>query len=256
MIYSKKLLILAIVIFASVFNGFAQDNMLDSLNFEVSAVKEEKPPYFALGGGYTGTFLFADMTELNKIAKNYGLSDLKSNIYLSGVQGFTAIGIIPNLRLGFWGLGGSQKTELKIDTASLTRGLNYSLSFTGFSIDYGINLIKSLAVLPGISAGWVTATMEAYQSSNSFDFANFKPGNDLNNYRQRAEGSFYFIQPNLNLEYAVTPFLMARLNVGYSYSFSGDWKYNQDATLTNVPTGINANGMTVQFGVFVGLFNY
>lgn len=251
-ILKTAFLIIAFMLVSNI-NSFAQDDKLDSLSFEVTPVKEEKPPYFALGGGYTGTFLLLKMDDLNAHLKanNFGMSDLKSSMYMSGVQGFTAIGIVPNLRIGFFGMSGTQTSENNVgDTIT---GVDFSLSYTGFALDYGIILGKSIAILPGISAGWVKATIESYRSKNTAEWVAFKP-ESANMYR--AEKSAYFIQPNINLEYALTPFLMARVNAGYSMSFSGDWKYNNTGTLSNVPKGINANGLTLQFGVFVGLFNY
>jgi len=253
----KNITIFLVVLFFNLFSMFAQDDKLDSLNFEMTPVKEEKPPYFAFGGGYTGTFLMLNMDDLNAHIKNnkFGVPDMKATLYMSGAQGFTAIAVIPNVRIGFFGMGGTTVSEIKTDPA--TTGVSYAVSYTGFSIDYGFVPLRALAVLPGISGGWVTTTIESYQSKNTSDFTkDFKSGSDAANYLYRATGSFYFVQPNLNIEYAITKFLMARANVGYSFSFSPDWKFNGTGTLNNVPKGINANGLTLQFGVFIGIFNY
>jgi hypothetical protein len=49
---------------------------------------------------------------------------------------------------------------------------------------------------------------------------------------------------------------MLRANVNYNLTFGNNWTYNRNATLNNVPTGINANGLSAQIGLFIGIFGY
>ncbi len=49
---------------------------------------------------------------------------------------------------------------------------------------------------------------------------------------------------------------MFRLGVAYSTSFGNQWKYNNSADVINMPDKINSNGLVLQTGIFVGLFNY
>lgn len=241
-------------------NLYSQDDRLDELEFESTTIKEEKPPYFAIGGGYTGTFIFTNFDALNKKLGEqtfrFAENAFSAPIYLSGVQGFTAIGIIPNVRLGFLGMGGSKTVEKKDTVINLNKFVEYSLSFQGVSIDYGFVLMKSIALIPGITFGWGSRTIEVYQAPAEIPWDEFNAIGDPRKFLNRAEGNFYFVQPNINFEYALTPFFMIRANAGYSLSFGGEWKFNRTANLTNVPDNINANGFTVQFGLFLGLFNY
>lgn len=250
--------ILSLVFFIEI--AFSQDDRLDELEFESVTIKEEKPPYFAIGGGYTGTFIFLNFDELNKKLSEQTYSFPKdafsSPIFLSGVQGFTAIGIIPNVRLGFLGMGGSKTVEKKDTVINLNKSVEYSLSFQGISIDYGIILMKSLALIPSITFGWGTRTIEVYQAPSEISWDRFEAIGDINKFLNRAEGNFYFVQPNVNFEYALTPFFMIRANAGYALSFGGEWTFNRTSKLINVPSKIDANGFTVQLGLFLGLFNY
>jgi len=266
MVRKILLFVLTGIILSSV-KMIAQDDSIDTLNFEVQPIQEEKPPYFAIGGGYTATFLFLNMDGLNShfASNNFSLPDLKSPIYMSGVHGFTAIGIVPNVRIGFMGMGGSKKVQAdlavkdKIDTTKIynvTRGAEYSVYYTGFTLDYGFILFRSFALIPGVSGMWATATIESYQTEKAVDWTEFKPETKSNNFLNRAEGSFFYVQPYLNAEYAATPFLMVRASVGYSLSFSGTWTYNRDASFNSVPSTINTSGLTAQLGLFIGLFNY
>lgn len=269
-----RILTLITLLFVTTINMFSQDEEIDDLTFEVTPLQEEKPPYFSVAGGYMGTIVFLNFDELNKTAKGLALEELSSPIYMSGVQGFSAIGIIPNLRLGFQGMGGWRlvESDVKIpknpiavpplnDSITVKRSFEYAVSYNGISIDYGIILFKSLAIVPGITVGWGDVTLESFQTKNDIDWNNY--GNENNfetDYFKRAKAVFSYVQPNLNIEYALTPFFMFRFNAGYFYSFAltgdWDWKYNRSASMKNTPSDINASGLSVQFGLFLGLFNY
>lgn len=256
-----------VLILVSAMSGYiakAQDDKLDSLDFNLENPPEaKKPPYFAIAGGYTGTLLWVNFDDVNAhFGKNFGLDDMKAPMYMSGAQGFTAIGIIPNVRLGFFGMGGSKLKEatMYMNSDTVKRSLNYSVSFNGISIDWAYIPWKSVAIIPGISFGWGNMIIENYQAQTSgYSWNNIKPSGDTINYLNRAETTYSFLQPNINVEFAVTPFFALRLNAGYATTFSlfgSSWKYNVNAALNNVPPKITASGMTLQFGIFLGLFNY
>ena len=99
--------------------------------------------------------------------------------------------------------------------------------------------------------------MEHCQTETTLDWSS-NPLNkaDTSNYMIRAKTGFWFVQPMLNLEYAITQFSMIRASVGYNLSFSDSWTIDRNATLSNVPTGINPNGLNVQVGIFLGVFGY
>lgn len=247
----------------------AQDEKLDSLDFSIESAPGEmqSTPYFAIAGGYTGTFIFLNFDNLNKHLSDNGFGfatdAFKKPLYMSGAQGFTAIGIIPNLRVGFFGMGGSSIAEMNttIDSVACKRSFNYSVSFNGLNIDYAIVPWKSVAFIPGVSFGWGSLTMESYQNQTGDNsWIDLKPNANAINYFNRAKATYSFIQPNLNVEFAVTTFFGLRLSAGYmwTFSFTGDygWQYNNTSKLVDVPKSINASGLTLQFGLFMGLFNY
>jgi len=233
----------------------AQDDKLDKLSFEDSPLLDEKPPYFAVGGGFLGTFLFTNFDELNNTATSFGVGEFKSPIFLTGAQGFTAIGVIPNIRLGVLSVGGkatSQK-DTTVAIVPVTRTMEYSTSLTGFTVDYAIQPFKHFAVIPGVMFGLGTVAVERSQTTPTRIFNDPLPSTD--NYFHRLDASITVLEPNLNIEYAITQFSMFRLNVGYMMSFVGDWKADRQTVVTGVPDKINSSGFVFQFGVFVGLFN-
>ncbi|TAL66825.1 MAG: hypothetical protein EPN82_17030 [Bacteroidetes bacterium] len=255
-----KTIVIAILLLGSNYL-WSQDDMLDSLDlsFESTPIREEKVPYFSIAGGFTGTFFFANFDELDKlIEKNFPSMGNErfsgSNIFMPGAEGFTAIGIIPNMRLSFFGTGGSKNIKVS-DTAS-TRSIDYSVSFNGLSFDYAFVPTRRLAVLVGANLGWGTLAIEYYKTTSNIDWTKF--GEDVNpgNFMSRAEAGMWLIQPHLNIEFAVTPFIALRASAGYSYSLMGNWKFNQNTSLDNVPKNVNGSGLYAQFGLFIGLFNY
>lgn len=245
----KKILFLLVFFVLTFTSTFSQDEV-NNVQFEESDVKIEKPPYFALGGGYVGNFVFLDMNDLNSLIKYIGLQEIKTPIFLSGAQGFTAIGIVKNLRIGFAGYSGSKKTEKEENFT--TKGVKLEVDYTAFSIDYGIVLFKSFAILPGVNLGWSKITLEKYAISN-FRWEDLKENAYTSNL---VSGSFWFLQPTVNFEFAATPFLMIRLGASYPISFSPKWVVNDVKEISGVPSGIKPTGFNVNFGIFVGLFNY
>ncbi len=232
------------------FIALSQDDQ-NNIQFEESNVQIEKPPYFGLGGGYVGNFLFLNLDQVNELSKSQGLENIKSPLYLSGAQGFTAIGLIPNLRLGFAGYSGFNKVE-KLDAYNTTKGLKCEVTYTAFGIDYGFVPFKSIAILPGLNFGWSKIILNNYKI-NQFSWDDLKSNTFTSN---TVEGSFWIIQPNANVEFAATPFLMLRLGVGYPISFGPKWKLNDVLEVSNVPSNIKPSGLVLNFGIFVGLFNY
>lgn len=250
--------VLAVVSFTSI---TAQDDKIDGLAFDSEPLREEKAPYFAIAGGYTGSFFYANFEDLNSLIKNgtFNMSEgFSAPIYMSGVQGFTGIVIVPNMRAGFHSQSGSLKMEkaFNIEGADYKRTVDYAVSMNGITIDYAITIAKSLAIIPGVTAGWGNLSLETYQAPSELDWSNFQPNSDGKTFLQRAEAGFWLVQPNLNIEFALTNFFMLRANAGYSLSIMRDWKMNKSSTLKNVPEKINGNGLHLQFGIFLGLFNY
>ena len=230
----------------------AQDDKLDKLSFEESPLLDEKQPYFAVGGGFLGTFLFTNFDELNVSSTAFGVGEFKSPVFLTGAQGFTAIGVIPNIRIGVLSVGGKATSQVT-DTASITKTIEYSTSLTGLTLDYAIQPFKHFAVVPGVMLGFGTVAVERSQTTASRSYTDPIPS--INNYFHRLDASTIALQPNLNIEYAITQFSMIRVNAGYMMSFMGDWKADRQTIVTGVPDKINSSGLTLQFGIFVGLFN-
>lgn len=247
-----------IFIFAgsSVFAQNEQDAQLDSLFFESETQEVEKPSaqYFGFGGGVIADFHFINFDEINKLtADKYGFEKLESPMFVYGGGGFTSTIIVPNLRAGFFGAAGSKLVEKTVD--NVKKSIEYSLSYGFLKLDYQIILSKAIVLCPGVDFGWGGITMEYASSNAEKDWGNLTPESDTSNYMHRIDANMVYIQPNLAAEITLTPFFTLRVAAGYPITFMGDWYYNREAKLNNVPDKVNGNGLTLQVGAMFGVFN-
>jgi hypothetical protein len=262
-----KLLKYAFLLIMPAMMAFAQDDDLAKLGFEEMPVEEESTNYFGIGIGPTINFTFLNFDDLNSFVQNdlgWGSQKIESPLFMIGGEVFSVPLLVQGIRLGFFWNGGSVllDTTLLIGEKTYNRNLDYSLDYSGISIDYIITPLKSFAILPGVSLGWGGMSIEMYQGTDVAwqDVMKFQP--DPNNFLNRAEASFIMIQPHVSFEYALTSYLAVRLNAAYYYTMVGslwtdDWKFNNVSNLSGVPSGINnANAFNVSAGIFVGLFNY
>jgi hypothetical protein len=234
---------------------FAQGEEFD---FDDIPVDEARQYYVAVGGGYLGMLTFMNFDELNKVSNSLGLSNFEGQLFINGGGGLISLLVIPNLRLGVFGAGGSRVMEgdTTIGTERFRRNLRFSSVVTAAQIDYAFRLTRSLTVLPGVMIGAGSNSLEMNQSqSEGISFVNtFQPGNQSGNNSARISRSYLFYYPALNLEYALTQFVMIRAGVGYSGSAApGNWKDGNGLDVQNVPE-IKSDGLSLQFGLFVGLF--
>ncbi|HLP29623.1 MAG TPA: hypothetical protein VK147_13375 [Candidatus Didemnitutus sp.] len=240
---------------------WAQDEKLDDLSFEEAPLKDEAIPYFAVGVGPAFNFVFNSMTDVNARAKELGIGELQTPVFQLGAEIFTAIGVIPNVRLGFSWVSGSTSSsaDVKVNNVAVKRTLLYGISSRTFHLDWAWVPVKSLAILPGLGVGWGDQRIETYQTSSGMDWKDLIDSSTIapqpNAYTTLQQNTLYLL-PRLNIEYAVTPFLNLRASAAYTWQFTGsDWTGNRQATVTNVPENISVSGLNLQFGVFVGLFN-
>jgi hypothetical protein len=245
----KKFLFNVFIIALFSIKLIAQDEKLDDLPFTDEPLKEEKSSYFVLGGGVSGTLLFNNVDNINNMLKTSGYPEITSPLFALGGQGITGLPWVPNLRVGISGMGGIKTTSnSKADTSS-----NYQFSSLGLSLGYGFIFTKGLAIVPEVSISSAGVVIERYYTSGN---TNFETIGNAKSGLSKLTNSFINLQPQLNIEWATTNFLMLRVAVGYNYQLSSDWKLNYQTAVSNVPDGFKVSNMYAQIGVFLGLFNY
>jgi hypothetical protein len=159
-------------------------------------------------------------------------------------------------------MGGSKSASdpIKFDTngISLERNMSYYAGYTGLTIDYAFVPFSSFAIVPGITLGYGSINFESIQTQKDFPWSDIKPYSSPHNYKYDISTSYWHLSPMLNFEYAPTILSLFRVSVGYSMSLGRDWYLNgnENAKVIDVPDKLNADGLTLQFGILLGLFNY
>ncbi len=244
-----------LMMFIAVFGASAQDDRLNELNFDEEPLPEETVAYSAIGIGPSVNIFMPNVDDINTMAKSRGLDNMSSPMILAGVEFFTAIGVIPNARIGFsWLTGsvGSTKTAPAPGGSETTLSLEYAISTRSLHAEYAIVPASKLAILPGLGFVWGYSTITMSAGSGTYDWSSMLNTTS----RQVLEQSSLCLMPRLSIEYAVTPFLDIRLQGGYAAQIStSDWTANTNTPTTNVPSTISVSGLNAQLGIFVGLFN-
>lgn len=237
--------------------GFAQDDRLDDLDFEEAPITDEPVPYFAIGVGPVLTIGFQSWTDLNTRTNDLSLDPIDGPLLQWGAEIFTAIGFVPNVRVGFSWVNGSNETQKTFgsgDTA-LSKTLNYRLNSTSFHADYAIVPFKSFAILPGVGFGWGTQTISTFQAIPSRTWNDYMIQTPPDMFSELTRTSFY-LMPRLNIEYGLTPFVAIRAQAAYTLSLSSEnWKGNRVSNVSGVPSGISVDAFSTQVGILIGLFN-
>jgi hypothetical protein len=254
-----KILNVVFVILFSFSFLYSQDDKMKDFQFQTEDVQTESTSYFAIGVGYTATFHLLNMDDMNTLANQFGVGNLKSTVYLNGIEISTGTVLIKNVNIGFFNQYGNISSSGIVN--SLNRNIDYAFQNTGFLIDYGIVPFKSFAILPGVQVGFAKSTINVSQTDKDINWNEIQPNQLANNYYYKLEKSFLDIEPKVSIQYAVTNFIALRLNASYSISMSNpfansDWIFNDNVKVNNVPSQVNQSGVKFQLGVFVGLMNF
>jgi hypothetical protein len=239
----------------------------DEYDFNDIPVDDQALPYIGVGGGYLGMVGFLNYDELNKIGEGLGMGaeSFKGPMWLHGGGGFTAIYVLPNVRLGIYGSGGSKEanSDVTLNTVKYKRTLRFSMAMTAVQFDYAIPLVGKLTAFPGFLAGLNSYELNAIQYRNDsvgfgsiFGSGGFDAGDSSDHFNRETQltSSTVFLYPAVNLEFALTQFFLLRLGAGYAFNLRyGDWETPNEVVARDVPD-IKANGPIIQFGVFIGLF--
>ncbi len=248
--------LLAVVLVPRLHAQKTDTDNLGEITFEELKDKEKSTQYFAVGGGFTGNFLMFDKDVVNKnVPAPFHVADFSSPLFVTGGQGFLTF-FFKNVRFGFSAAIGTQgvDTTVTVSGNSIKRHVDFSSSMNGVTIDYAIPVMKGLTILPGIQAGFGNMVFERYDGLASTKWTDISADSALYP-ASRLEISQWYVQPTLNIEWAITTFTMLRVNAGYNLSFHGEnWTLNRNTTVSAAPADLKAGGPVFGFGVFFGLF--
>jgi hypothetical protein len=261
--FLRRLPLLALILVALAMPALAQQGGEDDYDFSDIPVEEEEIPYIGVGGGYQLAISLFDLDPLNTVSSSLGMPAFSGPLFMHGGGGWTAIGVIPNVRLGVFGGGGSKEVtaDTSIGGVDYKRALRFGSGYTAALIDYAITPFSKFTIAPGVLVGAGSTTLDFAQTrsanatfASAFDSTALGNGGEAN--RQTAiERSYFLLAGQVNLEYALTQFILVRAGASYSHSF-GDasvWTNRHDVDVSGVPE-ITTDGLGFQVGLFIGLF--
>lgn len=214
---------------------------------------------FAFGGGFTPGWFFPNFDGLNERLNDIGIGELsKSGFFATGGTGYVSLPMFKNFRIGGMGMGGS--TTEKATVNGFNREAEYSVSLGGFTVEYTLPFVPSVALSAGAIIGGGNVTVELYQNRGSVDWDDIWDEYDTNtpsqNLHRKLSNTFFTIAPTLNVDIPINRFLAFRIGGGYQIALGGKWKFDNGEAINNVPDAVKKNSVFIQTGIFIGYFNY
>lgn len=212
------------------------------------------------GGGVIPTWHFLNTKDLNQALATKGLPALEEGgMFLFGGQGYAYIMLIPNLRVGGLGYGGSMESTWESNTRGYpgqVRSTKLSLSAGGLLLEYVIPFGRFHVALGGMIGGgsYTLTLMQTDDTPKSWN--GLFPSSPVSAVDSRHElhSSFLTWQPALTLEYEIHPFIVLGVTGGY-FGGSGDWELDETFPVSGMPDFAFESpflrlGLT--FGLFLG----
>jgi hypothetical protein len=206
------------------------------------------------GGGVTPSWYFLNTADLNDALGVKGFPRLSEDgMYLFGGRGYAYIMLVPNLRIGGLGYGGS--AEERVDIDGLYRSTKLDVSAGGVTIEYVIPFGRFHIAFGGmIGGGSYELTMTQAENSRKTWGGLFPTQLESNADRRHVMTSdFLTWQPSLTLEYEIHPFIILDLTGGWFGGTAEEWELDEHFTVEEMPA-LDLNGGFLRFGVTFGLF--
>lgn len=213
---------------------------------------------FGAGGGFTPAWIISNVDELNKQLSGFGAGDIsKSGFYASGGSGFVYLSIIPHLRVGGLGFGGTTVSNGIKD--GFQKESKYSVSVGGLTVEYSLPFIRDFGVSVGTIIGAGSTTIELYQNKGTFDWNNLltevtDPTKNSQDISRTINNNYFLLAPTLNIDIPFYRFILFRVGGGYIFSIGESWEADNGMPITNFPKDINSKSFFIQAGVMIGLF--
>jgi hypothetical protein len=213
---------------------------------------------FSLFGGPMVGWQVPNVNDLNAEIKKLGISEFSSSGYLTlGGGGYIDVPVVSGLRIGAFGTGFTEDKVAPNQSANIPLfTAKFSFRYTAISIEYARKLSKNFDYTLGGNIGVGTTKLQLTQFDPVTIIWNTNNGSSLLTYSQTSSytTTTYTFNPQVGLGYNVTKFMYLKLNAGYMFTLRGDWKLNDVLTVTNVPSGIKADGFNFNLGINFGLF--
>jgi hypothetical protein len=225
--------------------------------------KRSKMMKVGLFGGFTPSWLFVNIKPINDyVVKSNGAALSENGIFMVGGAGSAYIMLVPNLRVGGVGMGGS--TSSSSVQNGLRRDTQVHVGLGGVTIEYVVPLAQHLDLSFGsmLGSGGMDITLREDAGGNktwdqewaSFGSGTPQTGSQVSSIARKLGGSFFVLVPSANIEYAVLPWLAFRLGASYVAMIAPSWQLDDKYDLLNVPSNVSGRGFMINFGVLAGTF--
>lgn len=202
---------------------------------------------------------YPSVTDLNSEMKKIGIPEFPTGGFFStGIGGFIDIPVIKGLRIGGTGYGYSYDRSVPTIN-STTKIVQYSYSGGGITIEYAKKISDSFDYTLGAVLGLGSLSLNISQFSNdlrNWNIIQISPDSvSSSKYTtSKFKTKVYSLTPQAGIGFQAASFLYFKLNGGYMLSAQSTWKLEDELEVSNVPSGIKADGFMFNFGVYVGLF--
>jgi hypothetical protein len=225
--------------------------------------RRTKAPKVGLFAGYTPGLLFFSVSPVNEFLSGTGAEPMNDEaMFMQGGAGALYILVVPNMRVGFMGMGGVRSTTTANMTTSVRQDVDVSISFGGFTFDYVWTVVPKLDVALGTMIGWggmdLTLRKQLAGSGQTWEgekdlFTNWNAttGNVLT---RNLSGSFFTLVPSVSLEYAISGWIGVRIGASYVAMMAPSWSLDGEHDLVGVPSSVKGDGLMLHAGIFVGTF--
>jgi hypothetical protein len=211
-------------------------------------------------GGFTPFWLFLDVDPINQYLANSNCAQFnKDGMMLWGGQGYGYIMLLPNVRIGGIGAKGTKKSTSYDVATEIRRDVEMSVGFGGVTIDYVVPVMPRLDISGGVMLGGGGMDIKMTRDNGSAKlwtelWDDLGSTSATQNYSRKLSGSFFIVQPSVNIEYAVLRWLGVRVGVSYLGMTGGEWKLDDKYDILGVPDKISGKGWMINSGVFLGTF--
>jgi len=214
---------------------------------------------FGVAGGFTQNFLFLNLDPINQVLRNNNAADLGNGpITMLGGQGYGYILLLPNVRVG--GVGASGNISSLSLLGVTRREVDLSVGYGGVTIDYVLPVAGHLDLAFGVVLGGGSVNLKITRDNGSpktWDaiWNQFKNNDSTaSEFTKNLSGSFFVVQPSINVEYALLRWLGVRVGASYNGMVGGNWKVDGSYDFIGVPSEINGKGFMINGGIFLGFF--
>lgn len=218
-------------------------------------------PRFSIAGGPTVGVQFQNMDAINTQMNQIGIPSFPTDgLLILGGGGFIDLPIkgFTWMRLGGSGTGFTYEREYTTPD-NISKTAYYSYGSGGISIEYVRPLGKAIDITGGVYLSTGTLNIQLYQNTAGYGnwntiFGEIGGSLPSENISRNLSMRFYSAQPMVGIGVFLAKFMYAKLNAGYFFATNGDWYVDNETPVSNVPSGISANGFNVNFGLNIGLF--